>query len=370
MKHYPQFAVLRGFASVWVYIGHAIMICGISSRFVPSGELAVELFMILSGFVITLLRISKEESYDAYLFRRFMRLYPLFLVALLMGLATMHLYLPVLGQTPLFTGNAEKFIARDLSVENYFWQHIAAHLTMLHGAIPDKYLPQSSLAFSGPLWSISLEWQFYLFAPLIIWGLDWRKQNPYIVTSMVVLLLSSAIISARFWTPGIVPAFLGQRIDLFVLGVLCGISWNTALRSHILKTAVFSFVAILVYRYGFHHNKLPLLMWFAVYLTACAGTTYKLTGLLNEILSSRLAVWIGDRSYGLYVLHMPIMLAVAYYIALPTFSNSRSLVFISILVISTPLVLVFTALCYTYIEKPTIAWARNYGRILDKSNKA
>ena len=44
--------------------------------------------------------------------------------------------------------------------------HIPLHLTLLHGVVPEKLLPSSATAFLGPAWSLSLEWQFYLIAPL------------------------------------------------------------------------------------------------------------------------------------------------------------------------------------------------------------
>lgn len=361
MNSFPQFAVLRGFASVWVFIGHISMITGLSISFIPSGELAVELFMILSGFVITLLRIKKNEPYIVYVFRRFMRLYPMFLIALILGLLSMHLYLPVLGYSPLFTGDAQRFIARETSISNYFVQHIFAHLTMLHGAIPDSSLPQSALAISGPLWSISLEWQFYLIAPLLIWALDFRTKKYLIFAIGLLAVFLTMYISKHYWTPARVPAFLPQRIDFFVLGIFCGVAWQSSLKNNLLKLSVFSFIAFISFTLILHHNKIPLMLWFSVYLITAAENKFLYLFYVNKILSSKVATWIGDRSYGLYVLHMPIIMSVAYYLVLPYAATlKKSGCFLAIFVISVPIILILISLCYKFIELPTIRWAKNF----------
>lgn len=360
MNHYPQFAVLRGGAAIWVYIGHALMVSGFSLWFVPSGRLAVDLFMILSGFVITLLRINKVENYSVYIFRRFMRIYPLFLVALALGYMTMHLYLPVLGENPLFSGDTQKFIDRDASVDQFFYGHLFAHLTLLHGAIPDSMLPQSALAISGPLWSISLEWQFYILAPFIIWGLDYRDSKFIRPAITILLIYIIVLISHKFWTPSIVTAFLPEKIDLFMLGVLCGIAWESSIKKHYLLLLIGSILSIFVYKFLFHNNLLPLVIWFFTYIVAATGDKLRITILINRIFSLRPAVWIGERSYGLYVLHMPVMLVVSYFIAIPhAHELTKSGTFLTVIAITTPIVLIFTALSYKYIEMPAIKWAKN-----------
>ncbi|NNH85320.1 hypothetical protein HLH89_30495 [Rhizobium laguerreae] len=62
---------------------------------------------MLSGFVIALMLSNEGEPYDRYIFRRFMRLYPLFLIALVYGMMTGHLYGSVFG-SPLGFGTSEQ----------------------------------------------------------------------------------------------------------------------------------------------------------------------------------------------------------------------------------------------------------------------
>lgn len=58
-----------------------------------------------------------------------------------------------------FTGMVESWWA------NIHW-NIPLHLLMLHGVVPEVLVARAPGAFLAPAWSVSLEWQFYLVAPL------------------------------------------------------------------------------------------------------------------------------------------------------------------------------------------------------------
>jgi peptidoglycan/LPS O-acetylase OafA/YrhL len=166
---------LRGWLACLVMINHI----GYVSNLPPSileyltsigGANAVRVFMIISGFVIFHLLIEKQEPYPAYLIRRFMRLFPLFAISCIGGYIVSLVTVPagVIGaDTPFYAET------RDIAVATGQWlgAHIFGHATMLHGIVSHNVLPWSEYAFNVPGWSISLEWQFYLVAPVMLLAL-------------------------------------------------------------------------------------------------------------------------------------------------------------------------------------------------------
>src|ERR1051325_6417390 len=91
MKRLAEFEGLRGFLAWWVVLTHILAYSGISaSRFTLlkdlwNGAIPVNVFIILSGFVIFYLLSGLQEGYGAFIIRRFFRIYPVFVVCL--GLA-------------------------------------------------------------------------------------------------------------------------------------------------------------------------------------------------------------------------------------------------------------------------------------------
>ena len=159
--------VVRGLMSWWVVVGHVLAFAGFQESNVPSGiaivmhgEYAVKVFMMMSGFVIAKLMADKNESYKVFITRRFLRLYPVFLVALAVAILARPLYIPILlaSRAPLPFDYGRIWAAEN----NHFWPHILAHLSMLFGLIPESTLHYTGIALLGPAWSITIEFQYYL----------------------------------------------------------------------------------------------------------------------------------------------------------------------------------------------------------------
>ncbi len=291
-RHIGQFSTLRFGAAFWVFLSHVLLIIEKPIPFISEGDLAVDLFIILSGFVITLMLLKRPEPYGGYIFRRFVRLYPLYLVALGLGILTQAYYEPVIGQSLFGAPAVENFGQRVSAVDNNLWQHLGLHLTMMHGAIPDTLLPLASLAFSGPLWSISLEWQFYLIAPFLIWALDLRVPGRWrVAVPVFAAMILSCYLARRYWHAD-VPSFLPLRLPLFGLGILCGVAWQRVGTTHpaiIIGGSMGS--ALLLSTIGF--RLLPLAMWFAVYIVAGLSDRVRGTGRRQPAVESQTPHMVG-----------------------------------------------------------------------------
>jgi peptidoglycan/LPS O-acetylase OafA/YrhL len=245
---------------------------------------------------------------------------------------------------------------------------LLAHLTMLHGAVPDTLLPQTVFTFSGPLWSISLEWQFYLIAPFLIVALNWYKQPYWWVFLMCSVIVLLRVLANRYWPDAGAPAFLPLRLEFFALGIFCAIGWERV-KTTDWKILLLWMIGLTVLFVKFMHaGTFPILLWLAVYMAAALGNRYRITQLTNDWLKIAPAQWVGQRSYGLYVLHMPLVLAMTYFVLLPLsqYTGQYGMFALSLFTVI-PLVLVLAAFCYRYIETPTIAWARDVGAAYDRN---
>jgi hypothetical protein len=87
LKRNQTLDVSRGFLSWIVVMVHVVWLAGYHGIIQHNaGAYAVDGFIILSGFVIAQLLVTKNEPYGLYIFRRFMRLFPAFIVCLAIAL--------------------------------------------------------------------------------------------------------------------------------------------------------------------------------------------------------------------------------------------------------------------------------------------
>jgi peptidoglycan/LPS O-acetylase OafA/YrhL len=188
--------VARGLFCWGVVVIHVCWFAGIRGLpFELAGNYCVQGFMILSGYVITQLVLTKREPYGQYILRRAFRLYPAYLVALAFSV------LLSLGTPDLLA-------------------HLVAHLTLLHGLIPDSVLPNSALSLLVPAWSISLEFQFYLILPLVLWFIA-----RYRFLGLVALWGAALVLCHRPFSDWMnegwssIGGFLPQRFAWFLTGI-------------------------------------------------------------------------------------------------------------------------------------------------------
>ncbi|WP_372006214.1 acyltransferase [Tistrella mobilis] len=214
MGRIAAFEGLRGIMAGWVMLFHIAAFSAMPFANAMHSGVPVDVFILISGFVITHLVNSRSEAYGQFILRRFMRLYPIYLVALLVavGLTDVYRYL-------IFDSSLAPFMEtqqiRQEDVDRNFILHILLHLTMMHGVLPDQVLPASSLALLSPAWSITLEWQFYLIAPFLLARIRGRR----------AFLVAFALAYLGFWIVRLSgldfgkPSFLLQRLPHFLVGI-------------------------------------------------------------------------------------------------------------------------------------------------------
>jgi peptidoglycan/LPS O-acetylase OafA/YrhL len=358
MGHVKEFDGLRGLLALWVFIAHAIELGPYSSvaRHLHP-EYAVDVFIILSGFVIFHL-LSRGEDFATFITRRFFRLFPVFAVCFLFALLLMQGW-------KLTDGVAFGYIA-----PHSLRGHMIAHATMLHGALPEQLLPNSAAAVLPPAWSISLEWQFYLIAPLLFWFVlrpGWKFGAALAALIIVRVLVMSH--SAGLLLPGAPrdlafnsSAFLPMKIEFFAAGALSWMLWRAyregrvKLTSRRLTLAMAGALVIMVAT-----KSPPLGFWmagFALLLDANGEVMCRFSKWVTRVLTQRMARFLGEISYSFYLVHLPTIVLMRQVLAVPMSHRSPMTFALTVAVSSASASLVFAWLLHVLVEKPMMAFGK------------
>jgi peptidoglycan/LPS O-acetylase OafA/YrhL len=157
---------LRGILAWWVVAGHLLRSLG--WRFPPSmsPNRAVDVFIILSGFVIFMLLDRRREPYRYFIARRFFRLFPAWWVALTVSILLIGVVTSATASAP-FDASAERRLQLISTCREQLWPHVLIYVSLLQGVVPYSISTGAPWCYVGQAWSVSLEWQFYLLAPLV-----------------------------------------------------------------------------------------------------------------------------------------------------------------------------------------------------------
>ncbi|HVS38719.1 MAG TPA: acyltransferase [Gemmataceae bacterium] len=300
----PELDGLRGLAVLAVMAYHCEL-----RRFLPGGFLGVDVFFVLSGFLITALLLREHQQtgrihLPRFYLRRARRLFP----ALFLMLAVCWIW-AVVRTKP----------ARAAVI------HRAALLTACHVANAASWwsLPMDCL---GHAWSLSLEEQFYLVWPILLAVLLRCGVRRRRIALLAALGLSaSALVRAGLWfspwPAGAAAAAtsLMARADALLAGCLVGLLVAAGRRTssprsrRMLQTAAGVSVAVLLL-FGMLANQQAAFLYlggFTVVAAAAAVVTAALAAAppwpLSRLLSAPPLVGIGRISYGLYLWHFPLL---------------------------------------------------------------
>ena len=269
-KYLPSVSVIRGVAALAVCLFHftkgfIAKISGVSF-FIPYSWIGVEVFFVISGFVIPYALIGsyfKSQHYKGYLFKRLIRIEPAYLVSIVLVLFLNYLSALV----PFYQG--EPF--------EIDWSNLALHLGYLVNFFDQTWL-------NPVYWTLAIEFQFYILIGLLI--LIWNNSNKYMILFTVLGFLALSFIpqdTVRFF----------KQTDIFTMGVVCAFYKRGRLD---LIPFLFSTIVIGIIIYINHHTVIVVLSYIAVY-----GIAF-----LHNLKQVGFLVFFGNISYSLYLLHIPI----------------------------------------------------------------
>lgn len=281
---------LRGVMAWWVVLGHLSLAMGWNLPVIDRNGLAVDVFIVLSGFVIAGLIDRRNEPFAPYITRRIFRLAPLYLVVLLVSAALLPVQLFAWETLPDTARNAGRVELVRLALDD-LPAHLAVHLPLAQGVVPNHVLPQAAFTILGQAWSISLEMQFYLIAPLAMWALRrWDRLALLLTIGGVLLALG----------PQFGSAFIGNKLFLFAAGIFAA---KAAAQGGSLRWIAATMLAAggAVWQDGVWVT-LPLAM-IGIVLIATLSDCGPLRP-LAQLLGTRALVHQGEISYSTYLIHM------------------------------------------------------------------
>ena len=337
----PEVNGLRGIAVLGAVFYHAEIILG-NFRIFPGGFLGVDVFIVISGYLMTAI-ISKEYkatntfSFKNYYKRRIRRLLPALLVVIFFtSIASYFILLP-----SLFEDFIKSVFASIFFFSNFFFHYSG----QAYGA---QVLSEIPLLHT---WSLSLEEQFYIVYPTILLGLVIYLKKRIEIILIIGILLSvifASIITVNHQSFNYY--MLPSRAWEFLFGALLGVKLDQINSNENKKTkqflALIGFIVLLLSfalfdDSNFHPSYLTLIPVTATYLIIQNTSE---DSLINKVLSIPALIFIGLISYSFYLWHHPIFsFAKILDIGQESILIKTLIIFISILL---------GFITYKFIEKP------------------
>jgi peptidoglycan/LPS O-acetylase OafA/YrhL len=267
------------------------------------GFIGVDVFFVISGFLMTAIIVKGLEQHSfslvSFYLARARRIVPalLGLCAVLLGAG----YFIMLS--PDYERLAKHTIAAIAFISNFtFWNEAGYFDVSSH----DKWLLHT--------WSLSVEWQFYLVLPLLLWG-AWRvrpgRETQVWVSlagiaaslSLSVLLTAAHPNAAFFLLPTRAWEMLGGGLAFLLSGAIASAKqvqrWGEPIGLILIIGSVAAF-----------DNGRVWPGWNAV--VPVGGAMLVLLANRSTLLTANhVAQWIGDRSYSLYLWHWPVFVAIS-----------------------------------------------------------
>ena len=322
---------LRAIAVMSVVVFHAF------PTFLPGGFVGVDIFFVLSGFLITSLLLKDHANKQPGMVGRFYKRRALRLLPALYALLIVDFFVAWLENARMdFQWRTTWRALLYLNNWNVVWN--------FRGSRKDL----------GHLWSLGIEEQFYIVWPAVVLLMLALKLHHQIIITVLSLAIAAIVVHRiNLWNDDIYWLFIYIRTDTRVDSLLVGALFAYVYRHYRVPSQVLNWAATLCFaglmyiKYELDASPFIMKTGFTVIavlagiiiLAAAEGAWFA-----NRVLISRPLTIIGKVSYGLYLWHLPVFLILGRHVT----SGPKPLrLLIGIIVAS-----VVTVISWFFIEKP------------------
>src|SRR5437588_6877258 len=271
-KYFPALDGMRALSVLLVMFNHAHVTT-------PSwilGWLGVDVFFVLSGCLITTLLLRERDhsgrvSLRAFYTRRFFRIIPVYLFTVLLYVAAVYAI------------------------------HDPVKTAQLKSALPclltfmQEYRPESAGNILGHSWTLGIEEKFYFFWPLVLIVLfPFRRWAVVWLGALFAVALTFSHMYARSYGGLLIGAMLAIALS-------APAQWRFVERLPAVPDALLVLLIAAMYALTRYNDKFVLL--FSASVALLIASLVLRAGWLRTFFENRMLVYIGKRSYAMYLIH-------------------------------------------------------------------
>lgn len=331
----------------------AVILYHLHIGWIDGGFLGVTVFFVLSGYLITDILVKEWDrtgtiNFKTFWIKRFRRLIPALLVMLILVGTWITIF-----QRSFLSGLRGEMLAAFTYFSNWYY-------VFQDHSYFTKFAPPSPLQH---MWSLAVEEQFYIIWPIImILLLKFLPSKGKIAGIILLLSFVSAEMMAYFFTPDVDPSRVYYGTDTRAFSLLIGaalaIVWPSAkltanvtpdLKKLLNILGIVSFIALIIMMIFIKEDGIFLYyggMYLASAVTAILiAVIVHPASSIGAFFSFKPLLWVGVRSYAIYIWHFPIIVLLGIAVKTDTISLSK-------LLLALALTFILAALSWKFIEEP------------------